>query len=63
MFVILQPIQLAKVALRELSAHWTTYAKIVLPELGQKMAHLYAVLTDNMKDLTHSAKTAHQENI
>ena len=37
------------------------YAKIVLPERGQKMPQLYAVLTDNMKDLTHSAKTAHQE--
>ena len=63
MFLILQPIQPAKVVLRELSAHWAMYAKIVQPELGQMMPHLYAVLTDNTKDLTHFAKTAHRENI
>jgi hypothetical protein len=63
MIITLQPIQLAKAVLQELSAHWITYAKIVQSEHGQKMLQLDAALTDNMKDSTHSAKTAQQENI
>jgi hypothetical protein len=59
----LQPIQLAKLVLQELSAHWTTYAKLVLSERGQKMLRLDAALMDNMKVSTHSAKTAQQESI
>jgi hypothetical protein len=63
MLITLQPIQLATVVLRESTAHWITYAKIALSVHGQEMPQPDAALTDNTKDYSHSAKTAHQERI